>query len=207
MTMLAVERRRGDPGGPRGVRARAGRGSHHRARVTGGSPDRSCPTARSRARCITDEVKLAARSWEQIDLMHRRRHRPPPARWPPRPSWRGPQVDLDRFRWAVPAATDDLLAIDVADFLTATSALVGVERAVGVAIGTVGSDPVIDAASVPPAAGPGIGEQEGGPDRQGAAGRDPRAGHRARPVPTTSRWPSSSASASSRSSGSSASAC
>ena len=80
---------------------------------------------------ITDEALAAC--WEQIGLLHERRlaHRQLDAHhfWVD-----GVDVTVDRFRWAEPAATDDLLAVDVADLLAATGALVGAERAVDVAL-------------------------------------------------------------------------
>lgn len=91
---------------------------------------------------ITDEVLAAC--WTQIGVLHERRlaHRQLDAHhfWVD-----GTDVTLDRFRWAEAAATDELLAIDVADFLTATGALVGAERAVDVALATAGDDTVVSA--------------------------------------------------------------
>jgi len=51
-------------------------------------------------------------------------------------------VNLIRLRFAVAAASDDLVAIDVADLLTATGGIVGAERAVHAARRALGDDPV-----------------------------------------------------------------
>ncbi len=86
---------------------------------------------------IRDETLVT--SWRQIDLLHRRRiaHRQLDAH---HVLVDGSQVTIDRFRWSGPAASDDLIAVDIADFLTATAALVGVERAVRAARSVIGDD-------------------------------------------------------------------
>ncbi len=94
------------------------------------------------AEAITDEVLSAV--WEQIQTMHDQRiaHRQLDAH---HLALHGAGASVLRFRWSTPAASDELLAIDVADLLTATGALVGADRAVAAAEAVLGSDPLVEA--------------------------------------------------------------
>ncbi|MGI9602147.1 MAG: flippase-like domain-containing protein [Acidimicrobiales bacterium] len=89
---------------------------------------------------IDDDLLQAV--WYEVDQLHRHRiaHRQLDA---DHVIVTDGGVSLARLRWAVPAATDDLLAIDVADLLTATAALVGPQRAAAVARSVVGDEPVV----------------------------------------------------------------
>jgi len=100
-----------------------------------GSPMASVP-----AEAVGDDVLREA--WQQVDVLHRQRiaHRQLDA---DHLIVDGDEVSLVRLRWAVPAASDELLAIDVADLLTATAALVGHERAVRAARDVVGDERLI----------------------------------------------------------------
>ena len=108
-----------------------------------GSPDDSDDSGVvSGDEAISDEV--LASSWQQVDLMHRRRiaHRQLDA---DHVVVDGSRVTIGRFRWSGPAASDDLIAVDTADFLTATGALVGAERAVRAARAVIGDERLVDA--------------------------------------------------------------